>query len=236
MGGAPGIAANPKVLICDTDAILQLVIGDVIPCLVELKRRYGVQPMMVDRVSHELERHSEGRFRKYLGPIRKSRNVLEPVTRHSLARAGFDLSVTPALLDQIEAEGQRLSQVTDTGEAYSHAAANVLDGLIMSNDSTAIRELRNAGQRISSPILRSSDLMTFGLQIGALDLARCETARGLLMGAKEWMPECFLKTSFESGLGNYFQRLSDVGIPVRGAGGAKSGADVCVFLRELAAV
>jgi hypothetical protein len=56
LGVAPGIAANPRVLICDTDAILQLVIGDVIPCLVELKRRYGVQPMVVDRVSHELER------------------------------------------------------------------------------------------------------------------------------------------------------------------------------------
>ena len=161
---------------------------------------------------------------------------MEIVKRQSLTRAGFDSSITPALLDQIEVEGQRLSQVTDTGEAYSHAAANVLSGLIMSNDSTAIRELRNAGQRISRPILRSSDLITFGLQIGALDLARCERARSLLMGAKEWMPECFLRTSFESGLGKYFQRLSDVGIPVRGTGGAKSGADVCVFLREQIAV
>jgi hypothetical protein len=227
----PGRPQRPRLLICDTDVVLQLIIADAIPCLFALKRQYAIQPMVVDRVQHELDRHAETKFRFYGGKIRKAlRTILEPLARSSLARVSFEETAIPALLNQIELEAAKLSMVTDLGEAYSHAAANALNGLIASNDSRAISDLRNRGYATVVPVLRACDIIVFGLQVGAFAIESCEQARKQWIEREEYLPACFQNKSFAGGLPAFYQRLADSTKPLRGLADASSPNDVRVLI------
>jgi hypothetical protein len=207
--GAGPATQNPKLLVCDSDALFQLFITNIISPLKELKRLYGVQPVITQEV--ELELFSNQRYSKRVGPsVQKSISkgtlvVLSPHTLRSLIGPAAEVYY-PA----VQALGAQYRLRVQKGEAYSHATGVILKVPAMSNDFEAIRLLTTNECEVAAPTIRSFDLIVFAHHIGVLKDTDCDGFRKQMnMERNEYIPKEFRNASFKDGLPFFCPRILD---------------------------
>ena len=138
---APGRRQSPKLIVADTDALIQLLLADAFSLVKVLKTDYGLPVCIHDAVEGELRFHAEKKFKRLAKPINKAldSDALRLLTPDSLAEWGFlDAEKT---LDGIGRLGKKYGDYVDRGEAYSYAMANLLRAPILSNDASALADL-----------------------------------------------------------------------------------------------
>ncbi len=200
---------NPRLIICDSDALIQLFIANQLQPLKDLRNLYGIQPAVVQEVDIELRwlGHYRDRFVPQLDKAVKSGLI----TRLDKALFQSLVSAAPAgaSWSAFQSIGAQYFGYVDKGEAYSHAAGVVLGVPTVSNDFRAIQLLQSQMMNLPAPVLRSFDLLAFALACGTLRIQDCENARSALLAANEWVAKAFKSTSFEKGLPNFGCRLKD---------------------------
>lgn len=121
------------------------------------------------------------------------------------------------VMNEINRLGREYSVRIHPGEAYTHAAANILSMPSLSQDVEALWKLRDAGIYIQQTILRAFDIIIFGLQIGRLTQDDCERARRDLYKNGQKLLRCFANCSVRDGLSGFYARLLDGAYPEIGA-------------------
>jgi hypothetical protein len=206
---------NPPFLFCDTDSLAQFLILSLVRPFAHLYRAYGIRPAIVPEVEIELVSK-----RKWFA-FKLEDRLTKAMAAGNIV--GFDQGVllahTPqytaaaaaAIHGEIQVIGKKYALRVHTGEAYTHAAATVLECPAMSNDWDAIETLAYHDLARPSPVLRTFDLVAFCFQTGALTLKECEQVRTGLLKMQEWVPEVFAHSSFEQGMRGFRPRLLDGG-------------------------
>jgi hypothetical protein len=215
----PGKPANPPFIIIDTSVLLQLIATDQTALLRCLRSEYRVQPAIVSAVESETS-HILNTIPKFKGrqdQLKKalSNNAITLIDRQSVG--AFTNTGVDALLRQMNSEGQRFNLRVDRGEAYTHAAASVLDVPVVTNDVTAVRQLIRDNEKVPRPILRFWDLIVFCRQIDQIDDSSCDIVRQSLTKLQEGQPQCFTGRAFRTGLAEFYPRLVDGTAPLIGA-------------------
>jgi hypothetical protein len=215
--------ARPAALLCDTDALIQLLlIGEIRPLRL-LRNAYSCQPLIVPEV--ELELRSNRKFGRRIAPELKkalSHNLLEIIDKPVLERcygSSNSAMVATAALGKIASLGRTYEQHADRGEAYTHAAALTLSAPVMSNDLTALRALTAANLAVPATVLRTFDLIALCRQVNEMSDGECEDFRRSLLSEREHVPKCFMHHSFANGLAGFYPRLIDGGATAIGAQG-----------------
>lgn len=206
-------------LIIDTSVLLQLVATDKLSILREFRRTFGLQVSIVSAVESEALYHLENtpRFRGRQMQLKKAlqNGTIQPLTPDLLSRvvgAGAE-----SWMRLIDAEGNRLYQIVDRGEAFSHAASICLNSPIATNDNSAVARLLRAGEKIPRPILRFWDLVVLAHQIGVINCAQCDAVRQTLDKLQERTHAAFTQRAFDIGLQHFYARVVATGFPVVGA-------------------
>jgi hypothetical protein len=200
---------NPAFIICDSSALLQLLVSGNILSLQKLKSEYGIQPLVTEAVEAELGRVLKYRFPGSAGTFRKalSHRTVALLDESVLAAGGYRSG--DSLIDRIGELALQYEVRIHRGEAHTHAAANVLAVPTLSQDIDALFKLVEAGVHIQRPILRAFDILIFCCQSGALSLADCNKARRDLLQVGETIVRCFANCSIEDGLRNFYMRIVD---------------------------
>jgi hypothetical protein len=228
----PGAPDNPQWIIADTDACLQLSVIDKINILHVLGADYGIQTVITEAVKIEIENKFLGKFRGYDGPFKKAiqKGVIS-VLDHEWIRNAFGAD-DDGRFDEMNQLGEDLYAMVHRGEAYTHAAAIILDVPCLTNDRSAVNTLRRAGVRLTPHIFRSFDVLLLGLQAGLVEMSDCEASRKLLAKLDERVPESFRGYSFEAGLTKFFPRLLDAGKASCGSVTSDDRLDIRLWIRR----
>lgn len=217
---------NPPLLLCDTDALIQLLLINEVRLLRKLKTHYGIRPVIMPEVENELLVHKK--HRRLIEPILEKSLSSETLTLLNHTHVQSVLTGSPAilpgtaiqsLLEKINELGSEYNLRVHIGEAYTFAAAVVLGVPAMSNDGNAVNTLLNHDLEVPSPVLRSFDLLAFGCQIGLLTMSECEKHRATLLQHAEPVPKEFSHASFSDGLSRFCVRLIDHGTAAVGTEG-----------------
>ncbi|MGH7205968.1 MAG: hypothetical protein ACREI2_07135 [Nitrospiraceae bacterium] len=207
---------NPPLLVCDTDALVQLLLVNELRPFRILKINYGIQPVIVPEVENELRVH-----RKYRDQIEARLDkalttgiivVLDRATIQAClasSESAIPTAAAQSTMERIQSLGAEYNVPVDLGEAYTLAAAVVLEVPALSNDRTALNSLNNADLAVPSPVLRTFDVIAFGSQVHLLSEADCELIRKALIREGEWVPKEFRSSSFAAGLPSFCARLLD---------------------------
>jgi hypothetical protein len=201
---------NPSLIVCDSDALIQLFIASELRPLKDLKSFYKIQPVIVQEVDLELRwlGHHRDRFVTQLDKAIKSGLI----TR--LDKGFFQSLVSSAppgaSWSGFQSLGAQYFGYVDRGEAYTHAAGIVLGVPTVSNDFRAIQVLQSQMMSLPAPVLRSFDLVAFALESGAMSLQDCEKVRSALLSEGEGVAKAFRHNSFEQGLPSFHSRLRDL--------------------------
>ena len=228
----PGLAANPPLIVGDTSSLTQLVIAEDATVLRELKLSYGIQIAITEAVEAEL-----GRVIRYKFPAKESflkkalsSKMLSVIDKTLLISLGY--KAVPALLERMDQLGEMFHRRVDRGEAYTHAASNVLGVPALSQDIAALWQLVNDGIDVQRPVLRAFDILIFGAQAGISGLASCAKARRQLVKAKETVLACFENCSVADGLPRFYLRICDADLPILGAQQPIDPFDERIFVRK----
>lgn len=232
MTPAPGLPLNPTLIVADSSALLQIIISDEVAPLRILKQDYGIQLAVHEAVESEINWRVQKKFPERLPTLKKilSTNTVEVLSRSLLSERGYKSAA--ALIEQIDLLGQKFALRVDRGEAYTHAAGNVLGVPALSQDLAAIWCLIDDGIAVQRPILRAFDVLLFGVQIGAIGWETCRTARRQLLKAKEGLLPCFANCSVEDGMPNFYLRLCDADLPVIGGSAPVEKFDDRIYVRK----
>lgn len=200
---------NPQSLLCDSDVLTQLFLGNEIRPLKELKAKYGIQPLIVQEVETELRwmKKFKDKFVPQLDKALKSTTlkVLDQPEFHShLGTAPVGASWTG-----FQALGAQYQGYVGAGEAYTFAAGVTLGLPALSNDRSAIRVLEGKMLSVPTPVLRTFDLLAFCFHNGILEVKACESVRSELLKQLEGLPAAFKNVSFENGVKFFNTRLED---------------------------
>ncbi len=206
--------ANPPYLLCDSDALFQLFVGNELRPLKELKAAYGIQPAIVPEVEIELrsQRNFARRFEDTFRKIVSTGTVLvldRPAIMGFLLRSGTPGPGADATCDKIQTLGSLYYQRVGLGEAYTFAAGAVLQVPALSNDHSAIKVLLRAKLDTPSPIFRVFDLICFAFQIGIMPEKDCDAFRSALMKENEGLPAEFKNAALIDGTNQCRVRLCD---------------------------
>ena len=209
-----GISIGPpqrgaRLLLCDTDALIQVFIAQLVPSLRELKSSYGIQPTIVPEV--EIEVSWNKKFKAQFDPVLRktiSSGVLIVLDKTGLEFC-VDAPLVGALSSQIQTLGAEHHKCVGLGEAYAFAAAVTLGQPAISNDFSAVQALTTSGFAVPSPVLRFFDLLVFFYQTGYLTEADCDQVRQTLLKRNEFVPAPFQRASFKNGLTYFCPRLLD---------------------------
>lgn len=214
---------NPPLVVCDTDALCQILLAsahDVLKCLIH----YGVQPIVAPVVGVEMR--STKKFgaivpdgfskacAKGLIVVLNEREFRVP-TKPSIADAKAASGTT---WQEIEDRAARYELRADRGEAATFAAAVELKVPALSNDGSALRSMRYAALDLPVSVLRVFDLLALGRQTDHLSLATCDGIRQRLLLRNEWVPREFRNANFADGLVHFDPRLLDDSRPRVGRG------------------
>jgi len=200
---------NPRLLICDSDVLVQHFLPNELRPLQYLKNVYDVQPAIVQEVDVELRwlGHYGNRFVHSLDKSLKAGLIVR------LDKDKFQtlLSTAPpgASWGSFQSLGAQYLGFVDRGEAYTHAAGVVLGMPVASDDFRAIEVLQFQMQSLPSPVLRSFDLLGFALERGIMSITDCEKVRTCLQKESRWVPRAFKNASVEEGMRNFRLRLRD---------------------------
>ena len=201
---------NPfDLLVCDTDALIQIFCSGQVSLLRRLKTEYGIQCVIVEAVEDELlnprQRHAHcitQAFQKALG-----NESLLIIDRRNMGR--FTSNDPHSTYDAIQLRGQEYHQTVDRGEAYTHAAALVLRAAAMSNDGRAIAALDRLDKALPSPYLRAYDIFLLFHQRGDLPARVCDQIRKALTDIGDKPNAVFAGCKFSDGLEKFYPRLID---------------------------
>ncbi len=235
MTPAPGVPSNPQFIVGDTSALLQLVIADQVKPLRSLKSDYGIQCVVHEAVEYELTRKVKQKWPDRLKTLDKAlgSSLIGVLSERLLQARGYSVEEGRCIIDRIDALGDQYYIRVDYGEAYTHAAANVLHVPALSYDIQALRKLLSDGVRLERPILRAFDMFTFAFQIGAMSNDECRKVRKVLMKAGEAIPACFANCSYADGLPKFFARLLDRDQQLVGANGPIGDFDDRLWVSRL---
>jgi hypothetical protein len=214
-------SASDVVFIYDTDALTQILIAGQQNLLQLLRADFGVDSFIMSEVEVELRSKP------------KLAGLIRPQLEKAL-KAGWLKILSAKYLDQLRPANGESSSVSladirelgaeynldvETGEAYTHAAAILLDVPSVSNDWNAIRTLEARGRVLPPTILRSFDLFGFFYLEQYLNDREVEEIRKTLNSYNEWLPKSMKNASFKDGLTGMRCRLST---SMAMAGGGKS--------------
>jgi hypothetical protein len=226
----PGIPKNPQLLLGDSSALIQLVIAEEIAPFRVLKTNYGVHVAIVGAVEAEIRRKVKSKFPAKIPFLKKLLgNTVSTLDKALLTACGYKSAT--ALLEQIDSLGQQFSLRVDRGEAYTHAASNVLAVPALSQDITALWKLIQDGIDVQRPVLRAFDFLLFGVQAGVMEIEACNRARKLLLKAGESILPCFENCSVPDGLAHFYLRLCDAERQLIGSPKPLDRFDDRIFLR-----
>ncbi len=184
--------------------------------ILSLKLEYHVELVVVEAVQSELEWILQRRFSNKLPVFRKAlrKRTLSILDSDFLENHAYG---SAAVMSEINRLGREFVVRVDRGEAYTHAAGNILRVPTLSQDIVALRKLRDAGIYVERPILRAFDILVFGLQIAKLTQNDCEQARKDLRKSGQELLRCFVNCSVQDGLASFYARLLDREHPELGA-------------------
>lgn len=178
------MGGNPVVLLCDSDAVSQVIQANQWSLFEKLKATFSIQPCIVPEVNIEL-----GRFK----PIDREFSQLKKKGHLRIASKGVleELGVIPfgdRRHDGIAARAERYNAVADMGEAALHALSVELDLPVLSNDGSAIRALEAKREQVKHPVLRVYDVFALAVQCGWLTCADVDVAYRTLHRLKAGTP------------------------------------------------
>ena len=233
MTPSPGLPQNPALIVADTSALIQIVVSEEVTPLRILKQDYSIQLAVHEAVETEINWRVQKKFPEKRATLNKlfSTNTVGVLDKALLSQHGYKSA--PALLEQIDVLGERFSLRIGRGEAYAHAAGNILGVPTLSQDLAAIWELINDGVAVQRPILRAFDLLVFGVQAAKIDWDACAKARKQLLKAKEGILQCFRNCSVEDGIAHFYLRLCDADAPLLGASQPLEPFDDRIFVRSV---
>jgi hypothetical protein len=208
---------NPRLLPCDTDALIQIILTaahtKTLMPLRMLKDDYGIQPSIVPEV--EVELMQSRKFGARFAP--ELRKAVGNGTIEILDVAAFARYVpghlAKGVFGNFQALGLQYNKFADRGESYTLAAAVTLGVPALSNDKSALDALDFNGMVLPMPVLRVFDLLAFCYQAGVLEEKHCDGARKELMQRNEHVPAAFKNASFIDGLTHFSPRILDSARP-----------------------
>lgn len=231
MGSVPGLPANPIAIVCDTSSLVQIFAADMAKILHSLNTEYSVQPVVVEAVEAELRMVLERRHPDRIAPFEKAiRKCTIKVLSEDLLCEQLGNTTGVRQYERINKLGEAYYVHVQRGEAYTHAAADILGLPPLSNDFSAVNNLLGRGIRLTLPVLRSFDVFGFGLQTEAISAADCEAVRKELQRRREGVPQCFENCSFRDGCMRFFFRLVDSKLPLIGSPDKTDRFDDRVYL------
>jgi hypothetical protein len=212
--GRTSALANPSLLVCDTDVLIQIFISAQIGILQALSTRYGLRTVIVPEVETELRwtKRFADRFETRLDKALRN-GILRVLDQNLLAEILARQSLPPpavnSVFQAIQTTGRQYALRVDRGEAYTFSAAVALGMPAASNDNNALTVLEKAGLPVPSPALRFFDIVAFAVQIQFLSEADADKARQVLLQAGEVLPRDFQHAGFTAGLAHFTPRLLD---------------------------
>lgn len=232
-GAEPAVPPNPSLLLLDSDVAFQIFLAEQIPILRHMKRKYGIQPAVVEAVDVEVRRNKKFRSR-FAKAYQKSLDNGTIVVLDTRTLRAFVTTDARSVYESIQSLGLHYKLFLDYGESYTHAAAVVLQVPAASNDHKALVVAENNGLEIHQPVLWMFHLVVFALQTGLLTERDCEAIRKKLLEEAEGVPRAFEHCSFANGLPNFYARLADGFIPAVGSPTTKSKWDhrITVFASQ----
>jgi hypothetical protein len=209
-GGAEGVPAerNPfDLLICDSDALIQIFCTDQETLLKKLRLSYGITSAVTEAVEMEILRPGrklgaccQAGFRKAI-----ESGLLTVIDRRTLGK--FTANDPHSTYDSIQNIGQDYNKVIDRGEAFTHAAARVLRAAVLSNDFQSRLAADSKGLILGKPTLRFYDLVVFLHQCGELTERDCDNIRKELFRVGDSIHSAFAARKFVQGLARFYPRI-----------------------------
>jgi hypothetical protein len=210
------VELNPRLLVCDTDALIQIFIADQGELLKKARRLYGIQPAIPESVEDELTRLSQPKRALFADKAKKALDNQALIVLDERSIGAFTSNDRHSTYNSVQILGQKNSLKIGPGEAYVHAAGLVLRAPALSNDAKAVNDADRLGIQIAPYVLRAYDLFVLFHQIGELSDSDCDEVRKKLAEAKEdAVPAAFKNRKFADGLPHFCQRLVDGDLPRR---------------------
>lgn len=216
---------NPSQIFIDTDALIQLLIADLLAPLRELKRKYGIQPAIVQEVDLEFRSNPKYGTRfliRYERAIDSGTIIVfgSDALQSHFAHLPAGVVRPDVSWAEIQSLGEQYYLRADLGEAYTHATAVLLRQPALSNDMRALKALMNGNCALPSPVLRPFDMLALFYQNKSLSDGQCDNVRKVLLRENEPLPNDFKPCDFVTGLSTYCPRLLDASLPRIGASAA----------------
>src|SRR5579872_146863 len=199
----------PQLLVCDTDALIQIFIAEQGELLKKLRRIYGIQPVITESVEDELFRPGKRKAALFQPKAQKALDNQALLILDERSVGAFTSNDRHTTYSSIQLLGQRNNIAIGRGEAFSHAAGVVLRAPVLSNDSKAVEIADRRDLQIAQHVLRAYDVFVLFHQIGQLSEKDCDEIRKLLAAAEEAPPYVFRNRKFIEGLAHFCPRLVD---------------------------
>lgn len=215
---AEGALTNPQILICDTDALIQIFTARQGELLKRLKRRYGIQPVIPESVEAEITRRGHPKSPLTLPSVNKALDNGALIVLEERIIGGFTSNDAHSTYTSIQLIGQDNALHIGPGEAYAYAAGVVLRAPVLSNDAKAVTISDRFGIKRPTYLLRAYDVFMLFHQNGELEERDCDKIRQALLAADEALPFQVRSKSYGDGLAHLYPRLVDGDYPVLATG------------------
>jgi len=217
---------NPGILICDTDALIQIFIARQGELLKRLKRRYGIQPVIPEAVEGEITRRGLRNSSMFVAGFKKALENGALLLLEERILGGFTSNDPHSTYITIQLMGQKNAINIGSGEAHAYAAGVVLRAPVLSNDAKAVLIADRSDIKRPPHILRAYDVFMLFHQNEELDERDCDRIRQALLHAGEALPFQVRNKSYGGGLPHIFPRLVDDAYPVLATGTPGELADL----------
>lgn len=186
---------NPEFLLCDTDALIQILITRQGVLLARLKSDFGVRAAATPEVEIEIRNHRKfgQAFAKGFQHFADSGTITRfdsSEIKNLLGSRNYPSAQISPEVSRIQSIGNENYKTVDLGEAYVHAAAVVLHLPVLSNDFSAVQIL--ADPKVGVPTLEFFDLVVFGNGQGWIGNDKGEEIVTELKAQKEYVPKSFM--------------------------------------------
>lgn len=200
---------NPRILVCDTDALIQIFLARQGELLKRLKRRYGMQPVIPESVEAEITRRGHQKSALVLPGVNKALTHGALVVLEERAIGAFTSNDAHSTYSSIQLMGQNNALRIGQGEAFAYAAGVVLKAPVLSNDAKAVSIADRHGIKLPPHILRAYDIFMLFHQNDELEERDCDKIRQDLLNAGEALPFQVRNKSYGDGLAHIYPRVID---------------------------
>jgi hypothetical protein len=204
---------NPQILICDTDALIQIFVARQGELLKRLKRRYGIQPVVPEAVEAEITRRSLRNSPLFVPGFNKALDNGALLLIEERIIGAFTSNDPHSTYNSIQLMGQNNAIHIGPGEAHVFAAGVVLRAPVLSNDAKAVLIADRYEIKRPPQIIRAYDIFMLFHQNGELDQRDCDKIRQSLLKAGEALPFQVRNKNYSDGLPHIFPRLVDEEYP-----------------------